>query len=145
MVTVTSPDGSVSSLTVYSLLRPATTLSAVGSIVTPTVSSSAMLTVAASIVPALTPPGSVPKTSTVSLVVVVLLVLGGRERDRLLRVSRIEGHAGRHDGVVGGSRCALGHRRDGNDHRALSGFTTLNTDDKPKVGFIPVLAAVDPL
>ena len=42
--TVTLPEGWVASATVYSLLRPATTLSAVGSIVTPAVSFSVMLT-----------------------------------------------------------------------------------------------------
>ena len=44
MVTVTSPVGSVASLTEYLLVRPVTTLSAVGSIVTAGVSFSVMLT-----------------------------------------------------------------------------------------------------
>ena len=63
MVTVTSPVGSVASAAVYSLLRPATTLSLVGSIVTPASSSSVMLTVACVVVPSETAGGSVPKPS----------------------------------------------------------------------------------
>ena len=64
MVTLTSPVGWVSSLTAYSLFRPARTLSVVGSIAIPAVSSSVMLTVVSRVGPALTrASGMGPKAS----------------------------------------------------------------------------------